>query len=323
MSDIPDLEEVLVGLNRQFGWADPEARFSLVGTNSGRRSTFYLVSSDPGDGVDLVVKSGRDEWESVTADEVANAMRETAATVEAAELSGVRALVPLAWADSPKIVVSRYIDGVDLSKVMRDPEHPLWEGRPGIMEEWLGRAGAALAAYHANSTIGESAYADSVRSFSGATTRLLVRPRTARRLLPGPVEGLHVRSYVDPNPSNWRRGVDGTVWLLDPPIEARFAFVHRDVAHFLTKAERLLRIPGQAWRFPRIREAFLGGYGSIGPSLRGPRDDAVVELFRARFYLGAARGASRRRAMSTTGRSLAIAWQVRRRAVHHSGSRQP
>ncbi len=318
---LPDVVGVLEDLNREFGWAEPDAQFFVVRFAERPRSTLYMVSSVLGGDVDVLVKGGRQEWDGIRAADVANVMIQTADAIGAAGLPGVSVPAPLAWTDSPKLVVSRYIDGVDLSTVLGDPEHPLWDDASGTLEKWLYGAGSALAAYHRNSTVDVSAYSSAVQSVSSATTRLLIRPRTARPLLPDSGEHLHARRYLEPNPSNWRLGDDGTVWLLDPPLDTRFAFVHEDLAHFLNQAEKILRSHAHMWRFLRIREAFLGGYDSIGPSLDSPRDVALLELFRARFLLGVVRATSRHRTIGHTARQLAIAWQARRRTLHQSESR--
>ena len=64
---LPDVQGVLEDLNRQFGWAAPDARFFVVRSTSRPRSTMYLVSSERGGGVEVVVKTDRDEWDSIAA----------------------------------------------------------------------------------------------------------------------------------------------------------------------------------------------------------------------------------------------------------------
>ena len=106
-----------------------------------------------------------------------------------------------------------------------------------------------------------------------------------------------------------------TIWLLDPPVEARFDFVHRDVAQFLTRSERVLRANDQVERFPLVREAFLAGYDGFGSAEHERRDRALVSLYEARFYLGAARVALGTNPARLR-HELTRAWRCRSAALH-------
>ena len=309
----PPLEQVLHDLNRRFGWDDPDTRFSLVERREGRNSTIALFATDRGD--QIVVKDGRGHWDSHSAGDVASAMSDAARALDGRGTAAVRAPAPFAWTETPKLVVSRYIDGVDLTELFRSREHPMWTEPPGALEEWLGATGSALADYHRNADVEPDAYQQAVRCLEATARKALVRPAMARRLTPAPTEQVHARSYIDPNPSNWRRARDGTIWLLDPPVETRFDFVHRDVAQFLTRSERVLRANDQVDRYPLVREAFLAGYDGFGSTQHARRDLALVSLYEARFYLGAARIALRT-SLARVPRQLTKVWRCRSAALH-------
>jgi hypothetical protein len=303
-----DLEAVIGDLNRQFGWDEPDARFSVASATVLRSSTITVVASDRGD--DVVVKSDPTKWASITAGDVAEAMAGAAAALDQDQMSAIAAPPALAWSESPQLVVSPYIEGLDLDKVLSDDDHPLW-GDPSGLEDWLHAVGRALAVFHRHAAIDETAYPRAVRGLSSAARQVLISPRTTRRLRPDEDEHLHARSYLDPSPGNWRREDDGTVWLLDPPVETQYEFVHHDIAKFLTRSQRTVRNSRHLGRFPKLREAFLSGYRSFGAALEGPRDRALLTLFQARFYLGAAKRSSRSRWQPTRS-ALQMTWQMRR-----------
>ena len=290
-----EMAGLLSKLNFEFEWDDVRSKFSITNSWERRGSLFYVAQSTSGKSV--IVKQPGERRSHVSGFQLRGAMADVARIVDQASIANLGMPPPLAWTEHPTTLVMPYIEGDDLTSVLRDPDHAFWNDRGGTLGAWCEVVGAAVGAFHRFAPVAPVAYRDSVTDAHETLANLALSKALLNALIPPTTESLHARSLVDPAPSNFRRGFDGTIWMLDPPTTTRYEFVHRDAARFFSTVHRTVenkvsnkrREMTPDDRLELVKNAFLAGYARTNSQLDDDRNRRLIEAFESRIALGIAR----------------------------------
>ena len=226
------------------------------------------------------------DWAPEGARRTFEAMVDLANTIETADIAQAAAIRPLAWSESPPMLVMPYLEGADVVSILRQPDHPAW--RENIVT-WMRTAGAMLSAFHTQHP------ADGSDAASTEVRELAVRFRIGRTFDGVDWQGRTAGSYGDFGPGNLHAAVDGDLYLLDPPLATDASPVHRDLGNFIFELRRQLDgrgytpSPPLSGHFDRLCDSFLQGYSDAWGSTLDDTDLALIALFELRRAAGMAR----------------------------------
>ena len=203
----------------------------------------------------------------------------------------------LGWLEEPPVVAAIFIEGIELAKVLRQPDHPSW-GSPEVIVSWMKSAGAALAVFHDYGPTGNGSEADAIADLARSLSRYGLSSGRKASLLDYAIDsGVRVPRFRDFASSNLLGQQDGRVVLLDPPAYLELAPRHRDIANFLFNIRRNLagfnpdarRAPDQE-RGDRLRHDFLVGYeDQSGFAVEAGRGGALLAMYESVHALAMAR----------------------------------
>jgi hypothetical protein len=297
------ISEVLGQLQEDFGWSERAERFDLVDTWDRPRSgsLFYRMKGAPV-GPDLVVKVVPG-WSHGSARRAYRAMADLDEVIASGRLEDARGVRPVGWADDPPLVAMPYVESLDLVSIIRRPTHPAWKN--GDLERWIIQAGTILATFHVTPPAGWRPYvAEAEEEARKVARRLWVSETEVDRLLAAVrSDGRARRRYGDFGPGNFQCAEDGSLYLLDPPLDDPTSLIHRDISNFLFETRRQLAgrgftpsAPVRGW-FPDFRDRFLHGYARAVPGFElGPGDEALLALFEMKRAVAMSRKRFPRRA---------------------------
>lgn len=200
-------------------------------------------------------------------------------------------VVPLAFSTELGAVMMSFSAGRSLSDVMI--EGP-W-GSPSFLSDlqrYLYNCGLVLARYHdRSSTEDVAARAHAWDNLRNRLQRVLGEQASSR------AEGMHIdaglisKSYGDFHPSHVLASDGGQLALIDPPIEAKYRFAHRDLGLFKYYVYLTLIRPSRPWAPPqRVRHyeslarEFERGYAVGRQRPWGETDQLMTDMYEA-FYL--------------------------------------
>lgn len=320
--------ELASQLRDQHDWRDAAGGFSLEGgwVKTSSKNVFYVVKSIPA-GERIVLKVSPNAMGVEYTDRIVASMLELAHALDRAG-TRVRGVRPIGWLASPSVIATTYMEGIDLTDLLRGDNCPTWV-TDGTAYAAAAAAGTALAAFHDAGGVPDMTNITSARDSIELLTRRLRFPRSVATALlaeAGDREAV-ARRYGDFGPGNIRVDRSGNIYVLDPPIDQRFAPRHRDMAHFEFQIRKILADHGSVRGTQTVHadrsqifDAFVSGYAessSFDPS----RDDARA-LIAACQTSGAAAMAQRRmrqRRMRDTRWALAAAVALRREAIQAAG----
>lgn len=320
-SQIRWISETLMG---RFGWdaawSDPIIERMWRKERSGNH--FVQVAAPECDPIVLKFLSPA-EMDHGDVGAVAAAMNDLAAI-----LAGYRSLAAISprsvgWLDDPPVVASQSVFGTRFTEFLRDPDHPAWH--TGITSTWVENAGAALAAWH-DTGLDLRGGRDAALAATVSTMRRLRLGKSQTRALADYVQAqpqMIARRYRDFGPGNLLGISDGSIAVLDPPVQPELAARQRDIADFLVGVEMNLAgraVEGVAGRRDPsfLRDAFVRGYRELSgvDPLEGC-GSGLLALFESRRSLGVAR----KRATGRPGGDLSLrrrwlsAWWAARHGV--------
>lgn len=322
--------ELASQLRDRHGWRAADGGFTLEGgwVKTSSKNVFYIVRSIPA-GERIVLKLGPNPMGVEYTDRVIASMLELADALDQAGTT-VRGVRPIGWLASPSVIATTYLEGVDLTDLLRDDNCPPWVVE-GTAHTAAAAAGMALATFHDVSGAPDLTEISSAKNSIELLARKLRLPRSVATALLA--EAGHrdavARRYGDFGPGNIRVERSGNIYVLDPPTAQRFAPRHRDMAHFEFQIRKILSDHGSVRDTQTVRanrreifDAFVSGYAessSFDPS----RGDARA-LIAACQTSGAAAMAQRRmnqRRLRDTTWALAAVVALRREAIQAAGGR--
>jgi hypothetical protein len=224
------------------------------------------------------------------------------------------------WHDSPPCVCVEYVPGVDLTAALSETSGPATADLGRIVDA----CGAALGAFHKAYSFDPDA-ADA--PLSRRKLERIARTMAGRvGVKPELVEGidwsrLASRRYGDFAPYNLRVDRSGGIWVIDQPSGRSYAPVHRDVAYFLDRLDRVLARRGPSatdrWRTrAELETSLLSAYARTGPGmLDTPADKTLLSLYLTHKQIHTARKRLRRGRVRDVPRFLRMAAQWRRQAT--------
>ena len=315
-------------LRDRHGWRGADGGFSLedgwVKTSS--KNIFYVVKTIPA-GERIVLKLAADAIGVDYTNRVISSMFELADALDRAE-TGVRGLRPIGWLASPSVVATTYVEGVDLTDLLRNETLPKWV-LEGTVYAAAKAAGTALAAFHDFRGAPDVTKVISAQESVVRLTRRLLLPRSVASTLlaeAGDREAVAPR-YGDFGPGNIRVERSGTICVLDPPITQRIAQRHRDIGYFEFQVRKILAGRGSGRDTQTVHanrsqlfQAFVSGYAessSFDPS----RDDAraLIAACQASGAAAMAQSRMRQHRLGDARWALAAVVTLRRETVRAAG----
>ena len=299
-----ELEAVVGGLSSGFGWdlTWNELTVERVWMTPRAGNRFALMNAR--DGADQIVikhlgarTGGQAGLDPARPSTLAARMDDLADLLEKRCPLEAHSPKSLGWLEEPPVVAAIFIEGTELAKVLRQPDHPSWES-PGVIRSWMKSAGAALAVFHDYGPTGSRSEADAIADLARTLSRYgLSRGRKASLLDYATDPGVLVPRFRDFASSNLLGQPDGRVVVLDPPVDLELAARHRDIANFLFNVQRNLagfnpaarHAPDPARGKP-VRHDFLAGYESqSGFEVEAGRGGALLAMYESVLALAMAR----------------------------------
>ncbi|MFV2069775.1 MAG: hypothetical protein ACC645_22645 [Pirellulales bacterium] len=305
------------------GWQDAARGFLVERTwvKTSSQNVFHLLTTIPG-GEQIVLKieaSAGAEDARALHDAMSNLVEVLEGAAEA-----TTGLQPIGWLETPPMVATQYVEGVDLVDILQDASHAAWQHDDTILGV-ANAAGAALAVFHRSVVPGRhSDHPRTTDSTKRLSRRLVLPPATTSILATeaGRASAMG-RRYGDFGPGNIRLSTSGNVYVLDPPTKTTSSLVHRDIAYFEFQVKKNLAGRGTAkssdsnsYIEGQLRTAFLTGYGTES-SFDPNRDQAraLVAAYQAAYAVGMARKRVRQRRWQDASWAIASAASLRREAV--------
>jgi hypothetical protein len=202
----------------------------------------------------------------------------------------------LGWLDDPPVVAAQFVGGIQLSDLIRQPDHELW-ATPELIRGWMVAAGAALAAFHDHAAASTSA-GDPIADLETMLRRSRLSDARKAKLLryADDAEVLAPR-FGDFAFGNLIGLRDGRVAVLDPPTESDLAPRHRDIAHLTFLMHR--NLAGVDPEVSRTRDSkrgtvltqdFLAGYeAQSGVAVTARHGAALLTMYESMEALAKAR----------------------------------
>ena len=253
-----------------------------------RSGTFFLRFAMEPSGRRVVVKGGS-SWSAQDAARLFDAQAALDHAVSNPPIENAGSLQPIGWIAHPPSLVMPDVDGTDVVSIIRDPKRREWES----MESWMRAAGAMLAGFHQATSAPSESSADDVLAVA---RRMRIEDTVTHQILEqAHWNGRSAAVYGDFGPGNLIGALDGTVYLIDPPVDPALGPVHRDLGNFVFELRRQLAghghtrtdpVPG---RFESLQRAVMAGYSERAGTAFGQGDLALVGLYEMRRAAGMAR----------------------------------
>ena len=309
-----DLTELLRAMHDRKGVLADDARWSVVGRWRSFKADFVRAHSHAGD---IALKLG-DGWSPKDARFVAE--EEERVRLLFIALPGGPVGVPdaLGWSEDPAGVALDFVEGDTLFHILSNSLHPMWKAGEEKIIGLVGQCGQAIGAYHsAQSVVDDTATTRTARDdLLTAARRAGVSNRTILQLEP---QLERARGYRF-SPNDFIVDSEGRLVMIDPPHVRKYDYIQRDVSAFTYELHRALIGDGplpqdhdSAGLLISLRQAFLQGYGTIGPAtMTRSIDEWMIRFYEVSRITGLAYARLRRRQPRSAIAPLRWAAQVRR-----------
>jgi len=192
---------------------------------------------------------------------------------------------PLCYSQELNAVIMPYLSGISLETMLQEKlvsQSRIYE----LVLSLMNRSGKILAAYHLKFQNGRKENIEEAwNDLESRVCPIVGDSNFAKSLLE---KSLVVKSYGDYRPHHLIFSESSGLALIDPPIQEKYVYPHRDVALFiyavyvsLLDTRSLLRSPFRILRFNKLVSEFLNGYeGEIGEPL-SPGDRALISAMQS------------------------------------------